>query len=75
VIANVPQRLTDRQPTYTIINIGLGWRRPDGLMSIRGFVNNVFNINYATNMATQPGNYTRFFNDPRMAGVRVRMDF
>jgi len=75
VIANVPQRLTDRQPTYTIINIGLGWRRPDGLMSIRGFVNNVFNINYATNMATQPGNYTRFYNDPRMAGVRVRMDF
>jgi iron complex outermembrane receptor protein len=75
VIASQPQRLTDRQPTYTTINIGLGWRRPDGLMSIRGFVNNVFNVTYNTNMATQPGNYTRFYNDPRMAGVRVRMDF
>jgi iron complex outermembrane receptor protein len=75
VIANVPQRLTDKQPTYTTINIGLGWRKADGLMGVRFFVNNVFNTTYATNMATQPGNYTRFYNDPRMAGVRVRMDF
>jgi iron complex outermembrane recepter protein len=75
VIANAQQRLTDRQPTYTTVNIGFGWRRPDGLMSVRGFVNNVFDTVYATNMATQPGNYTRFYNDPRMAGVRVRMDF
>jgi len=75
VIANVPQRLTDKQPTYTTINLGLGWRKADGLMGVRFFVNNVFNTTYATNMATQPGNYTRFYNDPRMAGVRVRMDF
>jgi len=75
VIAGNQQRLDDRVPTYTTINIGLGWRRTDGLMSVRGFVNNVFNTTYATNIATQPGNYTRFYNDPRMAGVRVRMDF
>jgi hypothetical protein len=75
VIANVPQRLTDKQPTYTTINVGLGWRKTDGMMGVRFFVNNVFNTTYATNMATQPGNYTRFYNDPRMAGIRVRMDF
>jgi len=75
VIAGNQQRLTDKQPTYTTINIGAGWRKPDGMMSIRLFVNNVFNTTYATNMATQPGNYTRFYNDPRMAGVRVRFDF
>ena len=75
VIANNPQRLSDRVPTYTTINIGFGWRKPDGMMSIRGFVNNVFNTTYATSIATQPGNYTRFYNDPRMAGVRVRFDF
>jgi hypothetical protein len=75
IIANQQQRLNDRVPTYTTINLGFGWRKPDGMMSIRGFVNNVFNATYATSIATQPGNYTRFYNDPRMAGVRVRFDF
>jgi iron complex outermembrane recepter protein len=75
VIANNQQRLSDKVPTYTTINLGFGWRKPDGMLSIRGFVNNVFNTTYATSIASQPGNYTRFYNDPRMAGIRVRMDF
>jgi iron complex outermembrane receptor protein len=75
VIAGNQQRLDDKVPTYTTINIGLGWRKPDGMMSVRAFVNNVFNTTYETSIATQPGNYTRFYNDPRMAGVRFRMDF
>ena len=41
------QRLDDRQPTYTMFNLGLGWRKPDGMISVRVFVNNVFNIIYA----------------------------
>jgi iron complex outermembrane receptor protein len=75
IIAAQQGRLNDRVPTYTTINLGFGWRKPDGMLSVRGFVNNVFNTTYATSIATQPGNYTRFYNDPRMAGVRVRMDF
>jgi iron complex outermembrane receptor protein len=75
VIANNLQRLDDKVPTYTVFNLGLGWRRTDGLLSIRGFVNNVFDTAYATNIGSTSGNNQRFFNDPRMAGVRVRMDF
>jgi iron complex outermembrane recepter protein len=75
IIANQPGRLNDKVPTYTTINIGFGWRKTDGMLSVRAFVNNVFDATYATSVATQPGNYTRFYNDPRMAGVRVGMAF
>jgi len=75
VIANNIERLDDHVPTYSTFNLGFGWRRTDGLMSVRGFVNNVFNVTYATSITSQSGYNTRFFNDPRMAGVRVRMDF
>jgi outer membrane receptor protein involved in Fe transport len=75
VISQNVQRLDDEVPTYTVVNIGVGWRRTDGLLSIRAFVNNVFNIAYATTISSTSGNNVRFYNDPRMAGVRVRMDF
>ena len=75
VIADNIERLDDEVPVYTAINVGLGWRRTDGLLSIRGFVNNVFNVAYATNMFSNSGNNIRWYNDPRMMGVRVRMDF
>jgi iron complex outermembrane receptor protein len=74
-IANNIQRLYDVQSTYTVFNVGLGWRKPDGMISVRGFVNNVFNTTYATNIISQAGFNGHYFNDPRMAGVRVRMDF
>jgi iron complex outermembrane receptor protein len=75
IIEDNVQRLDDEVPTYTVFNLGVGWRRSDGLLSIRGFVNNVFNIAYATTIASTSGNNIRFYNDPLMAGVRVRMDF
>src|SRR5690606_19399442 len=49
IAANV-ERLDDKVDTYTQVNIGLGWRRADGMLSIRGFVNNVFDVVYATNI-------------------------
>ena len=58
-----------------MFNLGVGWRRTDGLLSIRGFVNNVLDTTYATTIGSTSGNNIRFYNDPRMAGVRVRMDF
>ncbi|MEO8181753.1 MAG: TonB-dependent receptor [Deltaproteobacteria bacterium] len=75
VLANNVARLDDHVPTYSTFNLGFGWRRPDGLMSVRGFVNNVFNVTHATGIVSQSGFNSRFFNDPRMMGVRVRMDF
>jgi iron complex outermembrane receptor protein len=74
VAANV-QRFDDEVPTYTVFNLGLGWRRTDGLLSIRAFVNNVLDVTYANTIGSTSGNNIRFYNDPRMAGVRVRMDY
>jgi iron complex outermembrane recepter protein len=75
VIAQNLERLDDRQGAYTFFNVGVGWRHPEGILSIRGFVNNVFDIAYATEIGSTSGNNTRFFNNPRMTGVRVRMDW
>jgi outer membrane receptor protein involved in Fe transport len=74
-IAGNIQRFNDRVPTYTTVNISIGWKRTDGMMSIRGFVNNVFDVVYPTNIISQSGFHSRFYNDPRMAGVRMRLDF
>jgi outer membrane receptor protein involved in Fe transport len=74
-IANNLQRLYDVQETYTVFNFGIGWRKPDGMMSVRAFVNNVFNTTYAVNIISQAGFNGHYFNDPRMAGVRMRVDF
>ncbi len=73
-IADNLERLDDRVPTYTVINLGAGWRHPDGRLSIRGFVNNVFNIAYANTIISDTNNI-RAYNNPRMAGVRVRLDW
>jgi iron complex outermembrane receptor protein len=75
VIANNLERLDDKVDTYTQINLGLGWRRPDGALSVRFFVNNALNVTYATNIISQSGFNLRFYNDPLMAGVRVRAEF
>ncbi|HEU4578149.1 MAG TPA: TonB-dependent receptor [Polyangiaceae bacterium] len=72
---NGSARLTDEIPTYTRFDIGGGWKHPDGRLAIEGFVNNVGNIAYATSIISTPGLNLRFFNPPRTAGVRVRVDW
>jgi iron complex outermembrane receptor protein len=69
------QRLSDDVPTYTRFDIGAGWKHPDGRISISGFVNNVTNIAYSTSIIATPGLNLRFFNPPRTAGVRFRVDW
>jgi len=75
VVAQNVQRFDDEVPTYSVFNLGVGWRRTDGLLSIRGFVNNVFDITYATAIGSTSGNNNRNYNNPRTAGLRVRMDW
>jgi iron complex outermembrane recepter protein len=70
-----PQRLTDVVPTYTRFDLGAGWKHPDGRISINGFVNNVGNIAYSTSIISTPGLNLRFYNPPRTAGVRFRVDW
>jgi iron complex outermembrane receptor protein len=69
------QRLTDVVPTYTRFDLGGGWKHPDGRISIGGYVNNVLNVAYPTSIISTPGLNLRFFNPPRTAGVRFRVDW
>jgi outer membrane receptor protein involved in Fe transport len=62
-------------PTYTRFDLGAGWTHPDGRLSINGYVNNAFNIAYATTIVSTPDLNLRFFNPPRTAGVRVRVEW
>ena len=62
-------RLTDVIPTYTRFDVGAGWTHPDGRISINGYVNNVFNIAYATSITAGGDFNLRFYNSPRTAGV------
>jgi iron complex outermembrane receptor protein len=66
-------RLTDVVPTYTRFDLGGGWTHPDGRISVNAFVNNVFNLAYATSIISGPGLNLRFFNPPRTAGVRFKV--
>jgi outer membrane receptor protein involved in Fe transport len=68
-------RLTDVVPTYTNVNLGAGWTHPDGRLTISAYVNNAFNIAYATSIISTPNLNLRFYNPPRTAGVRMRVDW
>jgi iron complex outermembrane receptor protein len=70
-----PARLTDVVNGYTRFDAGIGWKHPDGRISINGFVNNVFNTTYPTSIIATPGLNLRFFNPPRIVGVRFRVDW
>jgi outer membrane receptor protein involved in Fe transport len=69
------QRFTDVVPTYTVINVGAGWKHPDGRLGLSAFINNVFDIAYATPIVSTASTNVRYFNPPRVAGVRVRVDW
>jgi iron complex outermembrane receptor protein len=69
------QRFTDVVPTYTRFDIGVGWKHPDGRISINGFINNVTNLAYSTSVITTPTLNLRFYNPPRTAGVRFKVDW
>jgi iron complex outermembrane receptor protein len=70
-----PSRLTDVVPTYTTFNLSAGWKHPDSRLSVRGYVNNVFDVTYATFIGSGNANNIRYYNDQRMAGVTVRVDW
>ncbi len=70
-----PARLTDEVPAYTRVDLGVGWTHPDGRISLTGYVNNLVNTTYATSIIATPNLNLRFFNAPRTAGVRFRVDW
>ncbi len=62
-------------PTHTRVDFGAGGKHSDGRISSHGFVNNVFNVAYPTNIISTPGLNLRFCNPPRAAGIRFREDW
>jgi len=69
------QRFTDVVPTYTRFDIGAGWKHPDGRISLNVFVNNVTNLAYSTSIIATSSLNLRFYNPPRTAGVRFKVDW
>jgi len=69
------QRFTDVVPTYTVFNVGAGWKHPDGRLSLSAFVNNAFDIAYASPIVSTAATNIRFYNAPRVLGARVRVDW
>jgi iron complex outermembrane receptor protein len=69
------QRFTDVVPTYTRFDIGIGWKHPDGRISLNAFLNNVTNLAYTTSIVATPSLNLRFYNPPRTAGVRFKVDW
>jgi iron complex outermembrane receptor protein len=69
------QRFTDVVPTYTAVNVGAGWKHPDGRLGVSGFINNVFDVAYATPIVSTAATNVRYFNAPRVFGARIRVDW
>lgn len=70
-----PTRLTDVVPTHTTVNVGAGWKHPEGRLSIRGTISNVFNVTYANYIGSGNGGNTRGYNNQRLGSVTVRLDW
>jgi iron complex outermembrane recepter protein len=70
-----PSRLTDEVPVHTTVNLGAGWKHPDGRLSIRGSISNLFDVTYATYIASSNGGNLRFYNNQRLGSVTVRLDW
>jgi iron complex outermembrane recepter protein len=65
--------LSDVVPSYTRLDLGAGYTRPEGKVRLSVFANNVNNTAYMTTFINQPGLNLRFFNTPRQVGVRLNL--
>jgi iron complex outermembrane recepter protein len=65
--------LSDAVPTHTLLDLGVGYTRPDGRFRLEGFVTNVTDATYMIALLNTPGNNVRFFNPPRLVGLRAQL--
>lgn len=67
------RRLDDRVKGYVTLDIGVGYSHGDeGKWRIEGYVNNLTDIERPQAIIITQFDNTRFFNTPRLYGVRVR---
>jgi iron complex outermembrane receptor protein len=70
---NVNPSLSDVVPSYTRLDLGVGYTRPDGKARLSAFASNVTNVAYMTTFINQPNLNLRYFNAPRQVGVRLNL--
>ncbi|MEL7486479.1 MAG: TonB-dependent receptor [Pseudomonadota bacterium] len=71
--ANPAARLDDRVDGYVTVDIGAGYSHGDeGKWRIEGYVSNLTDIDRPQAIIITQFDNTRFFNSPRLYGVRVR---
>lgn len=65
--------LSDVVPWTHRFDASIGYARPQGDIRIDAFMSNITNMTYATSIINAPGSNLRFYNPPRMMGVRFSM--
>jgi len=65
--------LSDDVPSYTRVDVGAGYARPDGKIRLDLFASNLTNVAYMSSIINTPGLNLRFFNPPRQVGVRLSL--
>lgn len=65
----------DKQKGFTQINAGAGWNTPDGAWRFEVWGSNLTNKDVSQKALVGSGVNTRFLNDARSYGVRVRWNF
>lgn len=68
---NVNPNLSDKVPSYTRVDINIGYTIPNGRLRIDAFVLNLTDVIYMTSLINTPNLNLRFFNPPRQIGARL----
>lgn len=74
-VRNNPARLNDQVRAYTYVNLGGGWKHPEGHFGVSVYANNLLNAEYITSTIITPTLNLRFFNPPRTFGARLRVNW
>lgn len=64
---------SDVIPWTTRLDASIGYTRPEGDIRVDAFISNITNMTYMTSLINTPNLNLRFFNPPRMMGVRASM--
>jgi len=65
--------LNDAVPTYTRLDAGIGFTRPEANMRLEVIGSNLTDVTYMTSVINVPNLNLRFFNPPRQLGVKLTL--
>ncbi len=63
--------LSDKVPSYTRVDLNVGYTTPNGQIRVDAFVLNLTDVVYMTSLINTPNLNLRFFNPPRQIGTRL----